>query len=149
MDPVLLGQKFTQLLSSPRSPPDTPISKFETPGVSCPRLRRWLWWLALAEIGIRMKELYAFTPWEHLTNSTSAIGTSSQEVARTPYGTITWMISAKRLCSPNGGAELLQRIRVGFPPLDLVADVFVTGGRKVPKQVAEALASAQLQVFRR
>ena len=60
-DPAECMKTLAWLQANPRSPALCPVYKFACDPNLSPRLRRWLYWKALAEVGIFVHELYAFT----------------------------------------------------------------------------------------
>ena len=123
MDPALLLQDMARLVQQPASPPGTPIVKYVPPEAATPRMAKWFWWMALARIGIFVREMYIHTPFAPAVNAAAGIGTSGQEVVRSSIGTIIWMKKDKRISCPNGTPELFQRLAWGFPAFNPVADL--------------------------
>ena len=101
----------------------------------------------LAEVGLRVAELYSFTNWSSMINSFAGVGSSGQEVVRTPYGTLIWMTRDCRIYSPNGQPELLRLISAGFPAWSPAADMAGHQRRRMPQQVASALAASPMPLF--
>ena len=101
----------------------------------------------LAEVGLRVAELYSFTNGSSMINSFAGVGSSGQEVVRTPYGTLIWMTRDCRIYSPNGQPELLRPISAGFPAWSPAADMAGHQRRRMPQQVASALAASPMPFF--
>ena len=103
------------------------------------RLRRWHWWRELAKVQIYVKELYLYTQWSTRINS-SATGNPGQEVVRTPYGTVTWVPSDKRIVAPTLNRRLQVLITTAFPPWDPSTDMQRRYHRgRIPIRIANLL----------
>ena len=126
LDPKELELSFVYLVQEPRSLEGWPIFKFATGADKSMRLKRWLWWLALARIGIYVKELYTLTDHANLVN---AIIADHPEVV----GTVCWFTEDNRIDSPNANTTLWWRLKVGVRPRGPAVDIGAYRGRRKPK----------------
>ena len=60
LDPALCGTQYSRLQLTPASPPETLICQFIANTMTCPRTRRWEWWLSLNNIRVYVREVYAW-----------------------------------------------------------------------------------------
>ena len=145
-DPKLLEAAWPARKASPVSPTGA-LLKFD-PGMPSLREGRWAFWRALSQVGIFVKPYYAFTAWVDKStgrpvNASPGVGSAGQEVVKSPFGTILWMTTTHRLYSPNGGAELLDRLRCVFPQYNTVHDALPFHGGRLPHQFQQQLAGFQ------
>ena len=139
-DPAECMKTLAWLQANPRSPASCPVYKFACDPNLSPRLRRWLYWKALAEVGIFVHELYAFTDHDGWVNA-RAVGNDGCEgvqmsITREVYGTVNWYTEDRRLDSPNGNREMWRRMQQGFVPWNPETDLGKYSS--VPKQITNA-----------
>ena len=101
----------------------------------------------LAQVKLYVRELYMFTPFEQRSNS-STTGSSSQEVVRTPHGTLAWVPSDRRIAIANNSKLLHERLQVvcaAWGPENDMSKHYHRG--KVPAQIQFLLAQRTTQPF--
>jgi len=117
-DPADIHRSFQRLAAAPASADSVTYFSFIAPAGCQDREARWHFWLALADIGYFVQELYLGTNFLADANSQAGIGATGQHVvyAGPDAGTVLWMQRTGRLYTPNGNMDLLRRLRRRFPP---------------------------------
>jgi hypothetical protein len=130
----------------------SPIYKFPLDPAVSVRLKRWQWWKALANVGIYVHELYAFTNFEHRANAGALGNNGAESIQVTDHpeatGTVTWFTADGRLDSTNGNYKLWSLVHAGFDAWDPATDLGSYAGRQIPKQIVKAFGP-QVAHFRR
>lgn len=120
--PTEMQVQFQELKLSPASSQQTSVVKFLSPTGLTDREGRWHWWLALAKVGLFVKDMYANTQHAQYGNCDAGAGSMGQAVVKTGgIGTILWM-STGRVYSPNATAHLEQLLRIAFPPFHAASE---------------------------
>jgi hypothetical protein len=150
-DPEECKMVYQYLVSKPRSPPGCLIYTFAPDPQGSGRLRRWLWWRALAEIGIYVRELYAFTNFESYINASAVGNDGVMGVKMTNHpdmsGTINWFVEDQRIDCENGSSTLWWHLQLAFDPWDPQAYGGPRYGRQVPKQISKAFPELQTRTW--
>jgi len=118
VDPASSHKEYLSRTSAPQSAGTVDTFLLLPPEGCSPRESRWHFWLAMADIGIFVKELFLGTPHVSDANSTAGLGAKGQHVvyAGPNLGTVLLMERTGRLFSPNATEELKRRLRIRFPP---------------------------------
>ena len=145
-DPVPLLAAYAP---SQKAAEDAEILKFQADaGETDPRVKEWLFWLALASVGVFVREAWAGTKYVDKKimgvnvvkiNAEPGPGAPGQYVVKGKHGTVIWMTRSKRLSVTRGGDDFMKRLRKRFLEWDIATDGAGFTKGNVPQQIANTM----------